>query len=107
MVKHESKTIGLSSKSQGKIIRNYLKILIQNCWGQKSTQVMGISLLLTEGESFVVVWIPQQGITTETQIKTFDYESFEKQLTKVPIRAVWCLGEEPNHFFFFLNDMNN
>ena len=70
MVKHENKMIkyiGLNSQVST-LIKNYLKILIQDCWGQKSTQVMGISLLLSEGKPFVVVWIPQQGITVETQI---------------------------------------
>jgi hypothetical protein len=41
-----------------------LKLLRNDCWGKKATQVVGGSLFISEGKSFVVVWISQQRIPT-------------------------------------------
>ena len=41
-----------------------LKFLRNDCWRKKATQVVGGSLFISEGKSFVVVWISQQRIPT-------------------------------------------
>jgi hypothetical protein len=41
-----------------------LKLLRNDCWGKKATQVVGGSLFISEGKSFVVVWISQKRIPT-------------------------------------------
>lgn len=45
-----------------------LKFLSQDGWRQKAAQVMSVSLFLSEGKSFVVVWITQQSISTVTHL---------------------------------------
>lgn len=44
-----------------------LSFLRNNCWGKKTTQVVGIPLFLSEGQPFVEVGISQQCITTKKQ----------------------------------------
>ena len=44
-----------------------LKLLTENNRRQKATQVVGISLFLSEGKPFVVTWVPHQGISTATR----------------------------------------
>lgn len=46
-----------------------LKLLTENSRGQKATQVVGISLFLSEGQPFVVTWVPHQGIPTATGVR--------------------------------------
>jgi hypothetical protein len=46
---------------------NNLEFLRYDCWGKKATQVVGTSLCISEGKSFVVVWISQQRIPTAVQ----------------------------------------
>jgi hypothetical protein len=47
----------------------YLEFLRHNCRRKQPTQVVCIPLLLRESKTLVVMWIPQEGVTADVEIR--------------------------------------
>lgn len=80
-----------------------LKLLTHNSWRQKATQVVGISLFLSESKPFVMVRIPQQRVTTVLHWKSSDAVKFKfLKFRKFSIILLWSPSLIPYYRCTFL-----